>query len=122
MKYTKKNTSKRPIIIIAIVIVTLVLFTLPAILWPDTTFARTISWPALFIEWLLHYVSFGIGAVLSVGIFIFVANPGNELKTWGAMVLLCFAFIGLSVLLGWVLLRVGFVVPFTGETFVPIYG
>lgn len=118
----KNNTIKRAVMITAIVIAALALFTLPALLWPDEAVARIISWPALFVEWLLHYITFGIGAAFSIGIVIFIANPGNEFKTWFAMVLLCFAFMGLSFLFAWVLLRAGFVVPFSGNSFVPIFG
>ena len=114
------RTIKKIIGIALIVIVGLALFTLPAFLWPEARFAQVISWPALFIQWLLYYILLGIEGLLWVVAVVNIFVGGYTRSGWGRLVVCLLIGLALFGLVRWVLMTTG-VVPFSDKVFVPVF-
>ena len=114
------RTIKKIIGITLIVIAGLALFTLPAFLWPKAGFSQVISWPALFIQWLLYYVLLGIEGLLWVVAVVNIFVGGYTRSGWGRLVVCLLIGLALFGLVRWVLMTTGFV-PFSDKVFVPVF-
>lgn len=113
------HTIKRAAIIVFLILAGLTLLTVPIFLWPEARIAQVISWPALFIEWLLYYILLGIEALLWIVAILNIFVGGYTRSGWGRLMVCLIIGLALFALVRWVLMTAGFV-PFSDKSFVPV--
>lgn len=113
-------TMKKTVLISLTAIAVLALFTIPAMLWPEAAFARIISWPSLFIQWLLYYILLATEGLLWTVAVLNIFVGGYTSNAWGKLVVCLLVGLALLGLVRWVLMTTGFV-PFSDKTFVPVF-
>ena len=117
----RKRIIIKSIVIAISVIAGLILLMLPYIITRSDGFVRTMAQPSMFICMLLCYLFLGVAAVAGIalvfgGLGAAISNSGSGIMGYSFVVLLLSAVIyyGLSALL----IKLGYVNPFTGIPFV----